>query len=91
MTESARFQPETRDDILGWLAGMDSLTRARVAGLLVDRPTIEAVGAARREAVWELSREHGGKGTAALLGVGTAAVHKAVVLHNKAVNARVQG
>lgn len=90
MTDSEKFQPQTLDDILTWLAGMPAAERAKVAGMLVDRPTIEAIGAARRGAVWELSREHGGQGAADLLGVSVKSVRKAIEGHNRAVNSQVQ-
>lgn len=81
--------PTTVDELKACLAELPPLPRARLLGLLVDAATVAELGALRREAVWELTREATHAAVAAELGVASTSVTKAVSEHRKAAGLAV--
>lgn len=75
--------PGTMDELRTWLAEADSLPRAKFLGLVLDRQHAAALGALRREGVWEAAQEATHAEVAEVLGVTPNTVNKACIEHRK--------
>ena len=76
--------PATLPELLDWLRELPAPDRAHLTGLLVDAPTVAAVAALRREAVYEMTRSGTRADVARELGVSQAAIGKAITEHRAA-------
>lgn len=85
-TATAPEQPTPLADVLALLSTLTHVQRARVLGAVLDRNNHKLLSRLRVEAVYEATRDQGATyaTVAQQLGVGKAAVNKAVTQHRQA-------